>query len=96
MNFKPGQKVVYIERSLPDIGLIKNEIYTVLDTADCNCAQNIHVGIINPHAFVRCADCGAIINIDDRWFLNSDAFRLLSENEVLELEESFEKVTKDI
>lgn len=81
-----GQKVVYIEKNLPEIGLIKDAVYTIADVADCNCKNGPHidVGITSDHPFSYCPDCGAIINIDDRWFFSHTGFRLIDENSIEE------------
>lgn len=78
-----GQKVVYIEKNLPEIGLIKGQIYQVLDVLECNCKTGPHidVGITGYHPFSYCNDCGAIVNIDERWFFSHTGFRPIDDEE---------------
>jgi hypothetical protein len=76
--FKVGQKVVYVQRDLPGIGLIKGKVYEVLAVEFC-CEQSIDVGIVHTGPFTYCGQCGAIINIDDRNFISHDWFRPLVE-----------------
>lgn len=80
---KVGQRVVYIQRDLPEIGLINGKIYQVYEVLDCNCKTGPHidVGITGDHPFSYCNDCGAIINIDDRWFFSHTGFRPVEEVE---------------
>lgn len=84
MDFKVGQEVCYIERSCPEIGLIKDHIYTVLQVDSCNCGQCIYIGIDHKDPFTYCADCGQIINIDDRWFFSSQGFIPVVRIDILE------------
>ena len=84
-NFKVGQKVVYVQISLPELGLIKGQIYTVLATQFC-CEQSIDVGVVGNHDFTHCWRCKAILNINDRHFLSHEGFKPLIENQILENE----------
>lgn len=90
---KSGDKVVYIQKSLPGIGLIKNNIYEILETTLCNCVNGLHlnVGISMPESspFSYCQTCGAILNIDERWFLHHSGFAPVSKHEIgIEFKES--------
>lgn len=82
---RAGQRVVYVEKNLPQIGLITGQIYQVLDVEDCNCKTGPHidVGIKMPdeQKFSYCMDCGAIINIDERWFFSHTGFRPIEDVE---------------
>ena len=72
--------------SVPEVGLINGNVYTVIGSEDCQCGQNIYVGIDLPKGELMtiCAPgCGQIINLDDRYFFSHEAFRALQEIEEL-------------
>jgi hypothetical protein len=77
-NFKIGQEVVYIKRTISEYGLIKNKTYIVKDIRQCQCSQNIDIGIFHRYTFgVKCTTCCENITYDQRWFLNEEAFEPL-------------------
>jgi hypothetical protein len=80
-KFKVGQKVVYVERTLPEIGLFKNEVYEVLGVAECGCDSHIDVGShFKDHTFTYCDECGNIINVGEEWYFSESGFRPVVEN----------------
>lgn len=85
--FRVGQRVVYIEKTMPDVGLVKNDIYEVQTIEFC-CEQTIDIGLTHNGTYGYCSDCGVIINIDERLFLSHTGFRALlpSEERKLEIE----------
>lgn len=91
---KVGQKVVYIQKDCPEIGLIKNKIYTIFAVAECNCKDGlcIDVGITTDRPFVYCDICNSIISVDDRYFFDHSGFRELDELDSLIEEISNESV----
>jgi len=88
---KVGDKVVYIEKDLPDIGLYNNDVYRIEATSECNCKDNLHidVGISLPpdRKFTFCPDCLTIAAMEDNWFFHNSGFRLLQPNEEIEIVE---------
>ncbi len=88
-----GSKVVYIEKEMPELGLINGKTYTVLGMADCGTVGHsfcIDVGIKVPpdKKFVICEDCLNIIHIGEEYYLDHTGFKELDEKqEVFELEE---------
>jgi hypothetical protein len=81
-NMKIGDEVVYIQRTLDDIGLINGKTYPVLGVSRCNCADSlcIDVGISQPkgHYATQCPTCKVIINTGEAWYFHHSGFRLLS------------------
>lgn len=83
---KTGDKVVYIQKTLTDIGLIKGQVYTIVATAECGgCDDGLHidVGLNHDGKFVVCDICVNIVSIGDEYFLHNSGFRLL-EDEFIE------------
>jgi hypothetical protein len=86
---KIGSKVVYIERNMPEHGLINGKIYTVLGIADCGTKGHgfaIDVGLnVPPNTWgVVCEVCGNIISIGDEYYLDYTGFIEVDENELLQ------------
>lgn len=79
---KVGDEVVYIQRTLEDIGLINGKTYTALGVSRCNCADGlcIDVGISQPSDCyaTQCPICKVIINAGEVWYFHHSGFRLLS------------------
>lgn len=73
-NFKIGQEVVYIKRTIPEWGLIKNNIYTIQGMARCGCSMNLDVGLKHNMTSSQCPTCCETICYDQRFFLNEEAF----------------------
>jgi len=74
--FKIGQKVVCVEGYTlitTGVRIIKNEIYTVSAIQDCNCFQNISVGIKDGFG-TRCSCCGKSFG-NDECFHRASRFR---------------------
>ncbi len=89
-----GDKVVYIKRSIPKLGLFHNEIYTVAGTTMCGCKDGlcIDIGIKIPDAtgIVYCSACGHVLTENgDEYFMAHTGFRLLSN--VAEIDELINK-----
>ena len=85
---KVGDKVIYIQKSLPEIGLINNNIYSIYSTEDCGgCKDGLHidVGIMQDSGIVYCPICNNIVNIDDRYLFHHSGFVPLSEIDEMEL-----------
>lgn len=79
---KVGDKVVYIERSLPSIGLINGKIYTILSTEECCCKDGLCIDIgLTQDQFTVCVYCNTIINMDDRYMFDHKGFRLIDEDD---------------
>lgn len=80
---KVGDKVVYIMKSLPDIGLVNGKIYTILSTENCLCKDGLCIDVgITQDKFTVCGHCYTIINMDDRWMFDHTGFRLADENDL--------------
>lgn len=80
-----GSKVVYIEKSMPELGLINGKTYTVYGIADCGTEGHafcIDVGLKLPEGkkFVICEECLNIIHIGEEFYLDHTGFKELEEN----------------
>lgn len=80
-----GSKVVYIERDMPELGLINGKVYTVCGMADCGTPGHsfcIDVGLSVPAQYwgVVCEVCGNIISIGEEFYLDHTGFKEIDEN----------------
>lgn len=75
-----GDRVVYIMRDLPEIGLINGKVYTVQGTAECGGCKDglcVDVGLETEKRMTYCDKCENIIHIGPEWYFNQEAFRLV-------------------
>jgi len=75
-----GSKVVYIERDMPELGLINGKVYTVKGIADCGTKGHsyaIDIGLKVPvnNWGVICEVCGNIISIGVEFYLDHTGFK---------------------
>lgn len=77
---KVGDRVVYIMRDLPDVGLINGKVYTIQGIAECGgCIDDfcVDVGLETEKRMTYCDKCQNIIHIGPEWYFNKEAFRLV-------------------
>jgi hypothetical protein len=86
MRFKPGDQAVYIKRSIPESGLVKDRIYTIIDIQRCGCSANLDIGLKHRYTSCQCPRCCETICYDQRWFINEEAFQPLITDSQLEEE----------
>ena len=83
-NFHIGQEVVYIKRTVPGTGLVKNKIYTIEGLALCGCSQNVDIGMKHNYTSCQCPECCETICYDQRWFIHEEAFEPIISSKAIE------------